>query len=171
MISIPTPGAVAPSITLPTTVHHAVNNDASLKGWLESLLSGAKKALPAQLALASPRPTASPDPLIVPRILLNRQAAQTCGYVNANICMSPVSSTSGRCPTDKTEASPVTCSAGSTCALNTINSVHYCCEDVQDCTIPTTCLDSTAATASCGSICQSDPFTLKWWSSLHLLLE
>ena len=96
MISIPTPGAVAPSITLPTTVHHAADNDASPDGWLESLLSSAKKALPAQLALASPRPTASPDPLIVPRILLNRQAPQTCGYVNANICVSLVSSTSRR---------------------------------------------------------------------------
>ena len=92
-----TPAAVAPSISLPTTVQHAPSNDASPNGWLASLLSIAHKALPAQLALASPKPTAPPHPVIVSRILLNRQAAPTCGYVDADICVSPVPFAWRRC--------------------------------------------------------------------------
>ena len=82
-----TPAAVAPSIPQPT-VQHAVNRDASPNGWLGSLLSIANKALAPELALASPTPTAPPHTLIISRILLGRQSQQTCGYIDANICVS-----------------------------------------------------------------------------------
>ena len=89
MIDILTKPAVAPSISKPTVQHTVNSHESSNNGWLGPFLSIANKALAPQLALASPRPTAPPHPLIVSRILLNRQAAQTCGYINADICMFP----------------------------------------------------------------------------------
>lgn len=87
MTDILTESVVAPSILKPTVQHTDNSHASSNNCWLGSLLSIANKALAPQLALASPRPTAPPHPLIVSRILLNRQTAQTCGYINADVCM------------------------------------------------------------------------------------
>ncbi|KAL2044673.1 hypothetical protein N7G274_002447 [Stereocaulon virgatum] len=95
------------------------------------------------MALVSPIPTAAPPTFIVQRKILERQAVTTCGWVNGIF------------------SSPVTCAAGFSCAQNTINSVHFCCSNLNDCTLPTTCLDSTAVNSGCNDACLANASILK----------
>ena len=55
-----------------------------------------------------------------------------------------------------------TCDFGYTCAINTINSVHGCCSDINSCYVATTCIPSSALSASCNSACGSNSLILKW---------
>ena len=117
------------------------------------------------MARVSPSPTAPPHPFVVSRKIYQRQSADTCGWVNGNICavtvplLREISVPSAN--TCSHTASPVTCAAGSTCASNTVNSVHFCCADPNDCVLPTACLDETAL-AGCGSDCSTNSYILKW---------
>lgn len=86
-----------------------------------------------------PAPTAPPEPWLVKWKLEPRANEGTCGFINGNA------------------ANPVTCSPGYVCAHNTANSVFGCCSgNLNTCTLPTVCFDSSIAQALSVSV---DGFT------------
>ncbi len=118
------------------------------------------------MAQVSPSPTAPPHPLLVSRKIYQRQTSQTCGWVDGQICTFTIYPFCQRIPVPFTNtfsptASPVTCNSGATCASNTVNSVHFCCGDINNCVLPTACLDQTAL-AGCNSSCEANLSVLKW---------
>lgn len=79
-----------------------------------------------------PAPTSPPEAWMVRWRLEPRQTADqgTCGWINGN------------------SANAVTCSPGYVCAHNTANTVFGCCSgNLNTCTLPTVCFDSTLAAA------------------------
>lgn len=100
-------------------------------------------------SLSTLQTTVTPAASEVALRLAARQAAQTCGWVNAN----PGTRTYAQQMVEGLTiiaADPAVCSAGSTCAVNTVYNVHFCCP-VFPCTIPTACLNAAQAATACDS--------------------